>query len=464
MPVDTVIEGGRVVTPTDVAERSVAIDGGEIVAVGLADALPAADERVDASGALVMPGVVDPHVHIDEAPENRAGTYAAETAAAALGGVTSLIDFAFQGRDRNASDPGAPLVDGVEHKRAKAADAHVDVGVHGVLRREEPATFEELPAAVDAGVTSFKMFRSTYPIGVSNGFIGEAFRHIADLGDGAGGVALVHTEDPSVCERHADRLKRAGRGAATDYPDSRPAHAEAMAAADAARMAREAGVNYYGVHTTCRAAVEALAAAREDGSTVRAETCTHYTALTRDVHERLGNLPLIAPPLRTDDDQDAMFEHLRRGTLSVVSTDHSVYHQEYKEVENWWDSPFGANSIQFSLPVFHEVAVERRGLSLPTLVRLLCTNPARTFGLPEKGTLEPGTDADVVVVDPAGGGRIEHGDAASNAGFSIYDGFDVSAAVRDTFVRGRRVVADGEVVGEPGTGRFLERELPAGSD
>ncbi|MFB6160295.1 MAG: dihydroorotase family protein [Haloferacaceae archaeon] len=456
MTVDTIVEGGRVVTPTDVAERSVAIDDGGIVAVGAADSLPDAREVVDASGAVVVPGVVDPHVHVDEVPENRAGTYEAETAAAALGGVTTFVDFAFQGRDRPATDPGAPLVDGIEHKRSRADRVHVDFGLHGVLRREERESLDELAAAVDAGVTSFKMFRSTYPIGVSNGFINAAFRRIADLD----AVALVHTENPSVCEWETERLQRAGRGDPTDYPDSRPDYAEAMAAEDAARMAVETGVNYYGVHTTCRAAADVLESFQDDGSTVRAETCTHYTALTRAAHEEHGNYPLIAPPLRTADDRDAMFEHLERGTLSVVSTDHSVYHRSYKEVDDWWEAPFGANSIQYSLPVFHEVAVERRGYSLPFLVRTMCTNPARTFGMPEKGTLEPGTDADLVVLDPDGGSPVDAADNASNATFSIYDGFDVSAAVRDTFVRGQRVVADGELVGEPGDGRFLERDLP----
>jgi dihydropyrimidinase len=454
--VDTRITGGRVVTTTDVAQRDVAVDDGEIVAVGAGDALPAAEETVDATGCLVLPGVVDPHVHVDSEPENRAGTYAAESAAAALGGVTTFVDFAFQGRDRDASDPGAPLIDGIEHKRAKAADAHVDFSLHGVLRREEEATFEELPAALDAGVTSFKMFRSTYPIGVSNGFVHEAFRHIADHD----AVALVHTEDPSVCDRLTERLRREGKGEAVHYPDSRPDYAEAMAAEDAARMAVETGVNYYGVHTTCRDAVEILERFREDGSTIRAETCTHYTALTRDAHERLGNLPLIAPPLRTEDDVDAMFEALGRGTLSVVSTDHSVYHRSYKEVENWWESPFGANSIQYSLPVFHQVAVEERGLSLPALVRLCCATPAATFGMPEKGTLEPGTDADVIVLDPDGGTPVDPAANASGSTFSIYEGFEPSVAVRDTFVRGERVVADGDLVGEPGTGRFVERDRP----
>jgi dihydropyrimidinase len=403
-----------------------------------------------------MPGIVDPHVHIDEVPDNRAGTYEAETAAAALGGVTTIIDFSFQGRDRNNSDPGAPLIEGIRHKQAKANRSYIDYSLHGVLRREESGTFDELASAIDSGVTSFKMFRSTYPIGISNGFVHEAFEHISELD----AVAAVHTEDPEVCNYLTEKLKRQDKGDAIHYPDSRPDYAEAMAAEDAVRMALETGVKYYGVHTSCRKAAEIIEYFQDDGSSIRAETCTHYTVLDRSCHAEQGNLPLIAPPLRTNDDIEAMFEYLDRGTLSVVSTDHSVYHEGHKQVDDWWDSPFGANSIQYSLPIFHEMAVNRRGYSYPYLVRKMSTHPAQTFGMPQKGTLETGTDADIVVFDPEWKHTISSEQNASNSTFSIYDGIDVTGAVKSTLVRGQLVVDEGEVVGEPGLGKFVSRELP----
>lgn len=456
MTIDLIIAGGQVVTSTDVAARSVAIDDGKIVAVGREDVLPEANERVNAEDKLVMPGVVDPHVHIDEVPENRAGTYEAETGAAALGGVTTFIDFSFQGKDRPATEPGAPAIAGIRHKRANQEEAYVDFSLHSVLRREDKETLDELEDAVNAGVTSFKMFRSTYEIGVGNGFIHEAFRRIADLD----AVAALHTEDPDVCQSIASRLKAEGKGDAVHYPDSRPDYAEAMAAEDAVRMARETGVKYYGVHTSCRKAAEVIEEFQDDSSKIRAETCTHYTIFDRSRHEDQGNLPLIAPPLRSEDDIEAMFEFLNNGTLSTVSTDHSVYHEEYKHTDNWWDSPFGAQSLQYSLPVFHEVAVNRRGFSYPFLVRMMSRNPARTFGMPQKGTLEPGTDADVVIFDPSEAFTISAEDNASNSTYSIYEGVEVTGGVDSTFVRGQQVANGGELVGSPGDGQFVERECP----
>lgn len=456
MTVDTIIAGGKIVTGTDSHTASIAIDDGTIVAIGREADLPTATERIDAAGKTVMPGIVDPHVHIDEAPEARAGTMPAETAAAALGGVTTVIDFAFQGGDRRVGDKSKDLLSGIEHKRNRENRSYVDFGLHGVLHRESPETFDEIQPAIDRGVTSFKLFMSNYEVGISHGFMAEAFDQIAKLD----AVVAMHTENTSICEARTEKFKREDRGAPEDYPDSRPDYAEAMAAEDAARMATETGVKYYGVHTSCRKAAEAISWFQEDGSNIRAETCTHYTALDRTAHREQGHLPLIAPPLRTQHDQDALFDYLDRGTLSVVSTDHAVYHERFKQVDNWWDSPFGANSIQYSFPVFHEVAVNQRGYSMPFLVRLMCLNPAQTFGLPQKGTLNPGTDADIVVFDPEGGGRISASNNASNSTFSIYDGMEVTGAVERTFVRGELVTENGEIVTEPGTGKYIEREIP----
>jgi dihydropyrimidinase len=456
MSVDTIIENGRVVTPNGVRPGSVAVDGETIVAVGERETLPAARRTVDATGQLVMPGVVDPHVHVDEVPENRAGTYRSETRAAARGGVTTIIDFAWQGGDRNIPDNDRTLLDGVRHKQEKGADSFVDFGVHGVLHRETEQTLDELEPVVDAGVTSFKMFMSNYSIGVSNGFVDAAFERIAELD----AVATMHTEDPSVCDARTERLKREGRGSPEEYPSSRPDYSESMAADDALQMAVDKGVKYYGIHTTSEKAADVIESYRDDGSSIRAETCTHYTALDESVYEELGAYPLIAPPIRTERDIEAMFAHLERGTLSVVSTDHSAYHRETKDVDSWWEAPFGANSLQASLPVFHHEAVNRRGYSYPFLVTLLSTNPAETFGMPNKGTLEPGTDADVVVFDPDESYTITADDNESNAAFSIYEGHSVTGSVEKTFVRGTLVWDGDEIAARPGVGSFVQREIP----
>lgn len=453
--VDTAIVGGTLVTPEGTFEGGVAVDDGEIVAVGTAAALPSAHETVDATDRLVMPGVVDPHVHTND--PFTIDTYETATRAAALGGVTTLINFAWEGFDEANSyhPPETTLLEGIEYCQTAGEEAVVDYGVHGTLATEDDATLEMLEQAVEMGVTSFKMF-TAYEVGLSNGYIERVLERLAELD----AVGLFHTEDGSVCDARTERLQAEDRGGAEWYPTSRPDYAEAMAAEDAVRLATEAGAKYYGVHTSCRKAAEVLDSFIEDGSLVRAETCTHYTVYDDGIYDELGNLPMIAPPIRKPDDVDAMFEYIGNGTLSVVSTDHCAYTEASKQVENWWDSSFGANGLQTSLEVFHDVAVNERGLSYPTLVRLMCTNPAETFGLPQKGTLEPGTDADLVVFDPNASRSIDAATNASNADFSIYEGREVTGCVEKTFVRGELVADDGEIVIDGGHGRFVERELP----
>jgi len=451
--IDTVLTGGTVVTADATFEGAVGIDDGTIVGVGDERAFPAAEERIDVDGNLVLPGVVDPHTHL--AGYNSIDTYATGTAAAAAGGVTSLLTFAWQGWDDGEWDEEGTLAGAVERHR-QGAEPIVDCGVHPVITQQTPAVLEELPALVDDGITSFKMF-TTDDIRLSNGFVGEVFRRLADLG----AVGMVHTEDYAVCESRTDAVKAAPDGeSATAYPRSRPDYAEAMAAGSVARLAAAADAKYYGVHTTSEAAAEAIAAVRTDGSNVRAETCTHYTALTADTYERLGNRAIMSPPLRTSRDVDALFNRLRDGTLSVVSTDHVPLPSEEKEAGPWWESAFGINSLQTSLPVFHDVAVNGRGLSYPALVRLMCRNPARTFGLPRKGRIEPGADADLVVFDPDETYRITAGRNHSNADYSVYEDRTVTGRVKRTFVRGTLVAADGDVVADPGHGEFLRRRVP----
>ncbi|MDJ1434825.1 amidohydrolase family protein [Halostagnicola sp. A-GB9-2] len=459
MTIDTVIRGGTLVTSQNTFTSDLAVDDGTIVAIGDQHCLPESDETIDAAGLLVMPGVVDPHVHIDD--HVSLDTYETATSAAALGGVTTVIDFAWQSYVSEDSpwEEEKTLQEGVKRKRKKGGNALVDFGLHGGILREDPAVFDELASLVESGITSFKMY-TTYEFGLSNGFIHDVLEELREVD----AVGVAHTEDHSVCESLTAELRATNRDEPTWLPVARPDYAEAMAADDIARLARETGTKYYGIHTSCRKAAEALARYQRDGSLIRGETCTHYTTLTKDRYEELGNLPKIAPPLRSSDDNDVLFEYLRNGTLSVVSTDHVAQTRERKEASEWWEDPFGANGLQTSLSVFHDEAVNKRGFSYPFLVRLMCTNPAQTFGLPKKGTLEPGTDADIVLFDPNETYTISARDNASVADYTIYEGRKVTGNVKRTYLRGELVASEGEIVAKPGCGEFVRRKRPTWND
>jgi dihydropyrimidinase len=459
MGVDTIISNGTLVWANRVRETDLAIDGEQIVAVGDRETFPSATREIDASGKYVLPGVVDPHVHLECYYSQ--DTYETGTRAAALGGVTTCIAFAWQAWVNDSPDSmstfeeDGTLLEAIERHKGRGEKAVVDFGLHGGITRPDRDVYDELGEAVSEGVTSFKMF-TTYEIGLRNGFLDELFEEIAEHD----GVAVLHTEDTDVCDARTERCKEQGRGDVQWYPDTRPAFAEAMAADDAVRMAKEAGVKYYGFHTSCGAAADVLADAQEDGTQIRAETCPHYLTLDESAYERQGTLAMIAPPLRTNRDIESLFDHLERNTLSVVSTDHTSFKRQKKEVENWWDATFGANSVQRSLPVFHDEAVVKRGYSYPFLVRRMCTTPAETFGLPNKGSLDPGTDADVVIFNPDATQTIRAADNESVSDYSIYEGREVTGRVDTTLVRGSVVAENGQVQADPGHGTFLERECP----
>lgn len=450
-----VITGGTVVTPEETLETSIAVDNGKIAAIGDQEHLPDGNKQIDASDRLILPGVVDPHVHIDGYLS--IDSYESGTKAAAVGGVTSCVNFAWQAWTGELSiwDTPGTLTEAVQRQRQKGTQSLIDYALHGTITREDPAVLKELPSLIEDGITSFKLF-TAYELKLSSGFLDRILEEIASLD----AVAVFHTEDASVCESRTARLKTEGRSNPEHYPEARPDYAEAMAADNALRLAEKNGTKYYGVHTSSQVAAETIKQYQTDSSQVRAETCTHYTALDKTQYERQGSLPIMAPPLRSSTDQETLFEYLQNGPLSVVSTDHVAFKRDSKEVEKWWDSSFGVNSLQTSLPIFHDEAVNKRGYSYPFLVRVLCRNPARAFGLKNKGTLEPGTDADIVIFDPTEAYTINASENQSKADYSIYEGREVTGRVKKTFLRGKLIADDGEITAASGYGQYINRDIP----
>lgn len=447
---DLIITDGRVVTADRTFKADVAVTDGEITGVGDAEAFGPHDRRIDAADSLVLPGVVDPHVHING--PNSIEAYETGSAAAAAGGVTTFVTFAWQTRTDYPDTASIP--EAIRRQQSAGTDSRVDFGLHAVITSED-VDEAAVDSAVDAGVPTFKLF-TAYDFGVSNGGLERAFNIIG----ARDGVALVHTEDASVCDRRTADLQAAGAGEPHRYPESRPAHAEAMAADNAIRLAIAADCKYYGMHTSGAVSMSAITNHIDDGSRVRAETCTHYTTLDESVYGELGAVAMMAPPLRRPRDADVLFDHLADGTLRVVSTDHVAFKRRQKDVEHWWDSEFGINGLQWSLPVFHDEAVVERDLTYPDLVRLMCTNPARTFGFPRKGSLTPGTDADIVIFDPEATQTVDAQRNFSKADYSTYDGRTVRGRVEKTLVRGRVVAEDGTPTATSGHGEFVEREPP----
>jgi allantoinase len=429
-------------------DHDVAADDGLVVAVG-----PrlggTAREEIDARGLLVLPGVVDAHVHLNDPGRADWEGFATGTRALAAGGTTCAIDMPL-----NAVPP---TVDGAAFDLKVAAAegvAHVDVALWGGLVPGDVDRLDELAAR---GVVGFKAFMSASGV--------EEFEAADDLTllEGMARAArlglpvAVHAESEAITSRLARRAVAAGRVAVRDYLASRPVVAELEAISRAIVLAAETDCALHVVHVSTGRGVALVAQARARGVDVTCETCPHYLVLDADDAERLGALAKCAPPLRPAEDREALWSALLAGGVDLVATDHSPSPAALKEGDDHFAVWGGISGAQTLLALMHDEGVARRGLAREALATLLAAAPARRFGLaPAKGALVAGTDCDVVLVDPAATWTVAREDLLDRHRRSPFAGRELRGRVVRTILRGRTIAIDGRVVGSP-AGRVVRR-------
>lgn len=452
--VDLAVVGGEVATSRGARRAGVAIADGRIVAVGPESELPDAREYLDVAGAVVLPGVVDIHLHYDRDGRltDRVGP---ATRSGAFGGVTSAVAF-LNWRPRQAL--GEVLDEAIAELEA---ESYLDLGYSIYLHANDFQALAEIPELVRRGIAGFKMAMAYKRRGMmcSDEFLLAALETIGR----AGGMAHLHAESGELIE-HLERVAlREGRKRPIDYSATRPVYAEAEAVSRAAAFGRAAGCPIHIVHLTSRAALDAVLAAQASGCQITAETCPQYLVLTEAEMEHQGPLAKIAPPLRTAEDQAALWLALARDQISVVASDHAPHPASAKQIgwEDIFQSPFGAPQIETMLPLLYSEGAVRRGLGLAWLAWVSSEAPARLTGLyPRKGSLEPGADADLVVIDPQRSVTIEAGMLHSEADYTPYSGLTTLGWPTMTIVGGEVLVRDGELQRDPGRARFLGRRLP----
>ncbi|HEX2049062.1 MAG TPA: dihydropyrimidinase [Actinomycetota bacterium] len=458
-PRRTLLRGGTIVTASGEARGDVLVAGEEIEAVGDVGDV-AADEIVDATGKLVLPGAIDAHTHLDmEVGATRsADDFLTGTRAAACGGTTCVIDFATAYR-------GETVAQGLATWHAKAGGrAVIDYGFHLSLAELTRPADDVVADALEAGVTSFKLYM-TYPerLMVSDDVIA---RMLAAAGR-VGALVCLHCEDDATVARRRAEALAAGHTEPRWHAWSRPPSAEADAVRRAARMAADADAPCYVVHLSSADALAEVRAAREAGEPFYAETCPQYLYLSAD---RLDGPPeraaryVCAPPLRDGRHRDELWEGLARGHLQVVSTDHCPFDSRAKDAglggggwRSFAEIPGGLPGIEMRLSLVYQKVVEG-SLTRAQWVDRCCTAPARIFGLyPRKGALLPGSDADVVVFDPRARRPLVPERMHMNVDYTGYEDVTVEGWPALVLSRGRVVARDGEPVGEPGWGRYVAR-------
>ena len=449
------VRGGRIVTSSQDYVGDVLIDGEKIAAIG---SFPEFEgEVIDASGKLVFPGGVDPHTHLD-APLK--GTITADdfysgTVAAAIGGTTSIIDFPVQ---EKGDDPRVSHTDWAGRAEGNAV---VDWGLHQVIVDLPDAFFPALDDLISDGSPSFKMFMA-YPGArmVDDATIFKAMRRTADNG----GFVLMHCENGPVIELLEQEALAAGNTGPEYNAVTRPPVTESEATARAIALAELAGVPVYVVHLAAAQALAAVAAARERGLPVYAETCPHYLLLTEEVLKEPdfgGAKYVMCPPLRTPWHQEQLWQGLRTNDLQVVSTDHTPFNFEgQKEMgrDNFAKIPNGVPGIEWRTTLMYHFGVRDGRIGLNRFVELIATNPAKLFGCyPRKGEIAPGSDADLVVFDPDRETTLSAGSQASQSDYNPYEGWTVRGVSEKVLLRGSVIAENGAFVGKRGQGRFLRR-------
>jgi dihydropyrimidinase len=450
-----IIRGGTVVSDTRTFRADVLVRGERIETVGKIPQIPSATV-IDASGLLVLPGAVDPHVHFNDAFMGTVSVHDFEsgTRAAAFGGVTSVIDFSNQ-------EPGLPLAGTLDSKfREAEGKAFVDWGVHSVITSTRPEVLAEIPGLVERGAPTFKCYMTYRQEGLMVDD-GDIRRVLAALRK-SGGRLLVHAEDNDIVEDGVTIHVQAGRTAAIDHARSRPPEAENRAIRRLIRLAKETGGRLFVVHLASAAGLDAAAEARAHGVDILAETCTHYLIFSEAMLEGEDGIKWIcSPPLRDEATRETLWRGAADGRIALVSSDDAAYSWEAKLMgrDRFDLCPNGIPGIEVRLALLHSEGVVKGRISLPRLVELTAAAPARVFGLaPAKGAVAPGADADIVLFDPAARWTMSRETLHMAADWSAYEGIEVTGRVVKVFSRGELIVDGGEFLARPGRGRFLKRK------
>ena len=456
----TLIKNGMVVTATDQWQGDILIEGEKISLLGAALAATAigeVDKVIDASGKYVLPGGIDVHTHLDMpfGGTTSADDFETGTIAAAHGGTTTIVDFAIQYRGQSLHDALGAWMTKAEGKAA------IDYGFHMIMTDLTDQVEQEMDALVREGVTSFKLFMA-YP-GVFMLDDATIFRALLRTGKN-GGTICMHAENGGVIDVLVQRALAEGKTAPKYHALTRPARAEAEATHRAIALAEMADVPIYIVHLSAAEALEMVTEARDRGLPAFAETCPQYLFLSYENYEEpnfAGAKYVMSPPLRAKEKQAHLWRGLAMNDLQVISTDHCPFcMKEQKELgsDDFSKIPNGAPGIETRMSLVYDGGVRTGKISLNRFVELTSTSPAKIFGLfPRKGTIAPGSDADLVIFDPTARIQLSVKTLHMNVDYNPYEGREVVGAADTVLSRGRVVIENRKFVGRAGAGTFLRR-------
>jgi dihydropyrimidinase len=457
------IKNGTVVTAEKTFAADLLVEGATIKEIRPGIPATNGQEVLEASGMLLLPGGIDPHTHLDMpfGGTTSSDDFETGTRAAAIGGTTTIVDFAIQGR-------GTRMRDALDTWRKKAEGrACIDYGLHMIVTDLEGAGLEDMDDMVREGVASFKLFMA-YPnvLQVDDATIFRALRQTAKNG----ALICMHAENGSVIDVLVQQALADGKTAPVYHALTRPTTAEAEAVHRAIAMSEIAGAPVYIVHLSSEDALNEVRDARSRGVPAFAETCPQYLLLSIDEMKRPGfegAKYVFTPPLREKENLPKLWDGLQQDSLQVVSTDHCPFCFEDQKIlgkDDFTKIPNGGPGIENRLQLIHHYGVNAGKISLNRFVEIVATAPAKIFGIyPRKGLLAVGSDADIVVWDPQSPHTISAKTHNMRVDYSMFEGFQVRGNARQVFSRGDLIVDRGKFLGRPGRGQYLRRSTHGGA-
>ena len=453
------IKNGEIVTGSARYVADIWCEHQQITAIGRDLPAPEGAEVVDASGMFVFPGFIDPHTHI-HLPFMGAfakDTYATATRAAVLGGTTTVFDMCCPSKSESPSDGFA------EWKAKAAGQACCDYSFHMGITRFDDEAREQLRRIASEGMASFKIFLAYKgAFGIADSELFGALSLAAELG----AVTAVHCENETLIAELQNRHLSSGRTGPEWHHESRPPYVEAEGVRHLMAFAEATGAPVYIVHLSCREALEEAVRGRLRGVDVRIEALIQHLLLDKSLAELPdfeGAKFVMSPPLREIIHQGALWNALAQGLVDTVATDHAPF--DYPEQKglgrgDFTKIPNGIPSLEERIPLLYTHGVAAGRIDLHRFVDVASTNAAKIFGLfPSKGTIQPGSDADLVLFDPSYRGKLSVKSQASEVNYNAFEGFDIVGRPAVVTVRGEVAARDGRFVGTPGRGRLIARPL-----
>jgi dihydropyrimidinase len=446
MKVDTLVINGQLVIPkANITQADVAIRDGSIIALLKPPHDVQASEVIDAHGHYILPGLIDPHVHLGVgSPDD----YHTETQAAAIGGITCIGNFLMK------NEPYEKIC--AKDRELGETSAYIDFFHHFTIMNQ--SQIAALDHYLSLGVSSYKYMMNFKGdeglyLGVTGTDDGLLWELMESLGKRPKAITAIHCENIEVVWQLRRRLQEQGAEGLEAWDASRPDFVEANDLDTACFFAELTGARLYVVHLTCSRGLEVVL--RRSLPNIYVETCPHY--LTHTKHTSIGSLGKVSPPLRSQSDITALWEAVFDGTIDVIGSDHLSRGKKTK-LGSIWEAAAGFPGMPTLLPVLLSEGVHKRGLDLTRVAEMTSYNPARIFGLwPQKGTIGVGSDADLTIIDLALEEEVTPEKLLSSAGYSIYEGWLLKGWPVLTMVRGTTVMRDGKIVGQPGHGQLIAR-------